>query len=162
MERWFWQDAIFSREPGCSNLVHVLRNKVELGGQVWAVRVESYRVVVTLRAGQGKIERSYYPTDSAELTAQKLIAWRGDLFMDPGVPAIVSWYRDCMTELAAPRHGCQGLKLQVSSDGFFVRWSLDELSGAVEVYGSDGATIASFVATEVIHARHMAVRRARA
>jgi hypothetical protein len=157
MERWIWQDAIFTRDSSCRNLVHVIRVQLMLTWKVWAVRVEAERVVVTLRQREGTVEMPYNSSDTEDLVVQKLLAWRGDLFTEVAwLDTIVSWYRHFMQELGTYQ-SCAGLKPQIAGNGRFIRWRLGELSGAVEFFSRDGAEIAGLVAKDVIETRTAAV-----
>jgi|GEM_PF-6788813 len=148
MKRWPWQEEVLSTDPTYTQLVYVIRSRVRLAWRVWAVRVENRRIIVTLRRRGGTVEMPFNPSDSAELVTQRLIAWRRDLFDEHGSQAMVGWYRDFMKTLRTIPE-CHGLSISISTSGHFVRWSLDELTGAAEIYGTVGAEIAEIVARDV-------------
>jgi hypothetical protein len=148
MRRWPWQEVISTSTPERDNLAYVIRTSLHLGARVWSVRIERNYVVVTLRRRGGTLTLPYDASATSQLIAQRLVAWRGDLFGEHGTQAIVSWYRDFMLALRQYPE-CEELQLSISASGHFVRWRKDELFGAVEFYIADGAEIARLVACDV-------------
>lgn len=148
MKRWFWQEVVAASVPSRDNLAYVIRTSLRLDARVWSVRIEESRVVVTLRRRKGVVALPYAVSETNQLIAQRLVAWRGDLFEENGTQAVMGWYRDFMLAMRSYPE-CKGTQISVSATGHFVRWRKGELSGAAEFYIADGAEIARLVAHDL-------------